>query len=818
MIDRNSNLISLDFVSRWQLALRFRLSCALWCTLLLCITASATAQRDTKDSKPAAKPTRLIDRQPFDRITVNGAGGREAIDTLLLELPNRRVPNPLPNSGALELRRLSEPSTLYNVPWSSVVQIEFFEDLLLKESIALTRAKQLADSYEYLNFLHNNYPSLNGLSAATAGYLRVDARATYDDKKYEETLTILLALYDLDPGQRGLGSFVELVTDRMITDHLSDKDFKSARSVLDLLKGGFPKLGVSNIASWQQKFEQGAARQIKAARQALAQQRYPEARLAVRRAIDILPDARGTREMMAEIDRKSPQLVVAVDQVTSESPMPLTLESRRLQQLLNPKLVDLVGFGTEGGDYSSRWATLASDDTGLELGLSLNQFALAQGITAEGVALELLRQANPASPQYRVDFAELLQEVEISRGDRVTVHWQRSHVRPESLLSLPLLNLGSQSDQGLYLSSREQNQPNAVTYRATKKEQPGPQTLIEKHFENEEVAFAQLINGEVDVIARVPPWQLRRMQQTPGIVVGQYRLPTVHVLLPNYQKPLMGRREFRRAICYGINRKQILDSILLGGSRQVGYRVLSAPLPAGKNVTDPVGYAYLQGQQPRTYEPRLAAVLGSVARNSLAKLAAMNHGGSATKSSTDEEGSSTKSEGSAGKAGSATKKESSPAKVEPLVLAYSANPVATAACQSIKLHLGAIGISVQLKPIANVSSEDNADYDLLYAELAIWEPMADVRRLLGPQGIAGRCSSPMSLALHDVEQSNNWAEARQRLNEVHEIAFNDLPMIPLWQTIDYFAHRESLQGVGQSPVTIYQNINQWRRASSGGRR
>ncbi|MEM8947532.1 MAG: ABC transporter substrate-binding protein, partial [Planctomycetota bacterium] len=609
---------------------------------------------------------------------------------------------------------------------------------------------------------------------------------------------------ELDPNQRGLKRFVELVTDRMIDSHLTTRNFKAARAVLDLLNQSFAELGVANIATWQAKFEQGASRQLNIARRAVDREEYSQARQALRRALDILPDASGAREMMAEIERKSPQLVVAVDQLPAESPLPLSVEARRIDQLTNPRLVSLVGFGAEGGDYASPWGQLTSDDTGLELDLELNETAMERGLSADVVALELLRRADPHHDQFRVDFATLLRDVEILRGTQVRIQWVRSHVRPESLLELSLRDLGSVGGPEVgYLASRSNDQSNAVTYRPASTDQPGPKTIIETYYENEEVAFAELLSGEVDVIARLPPWQVLRIQQTPGVAVAPYRLPIVHVLIPNYENPLMGRREFRRAICYGVDRQQILNDILLGGDLKAGFRVLSAPMPAGVTITDPVGYAYNQGRQPRTYEPRLAAVLAAVARNSLAKIEAIKKG-KVPKGSDDN-------------AGAVDAKAKPTIKVEPLVIAHPTSPAAIAACQTIKLQLGAIGIPVQL---ARIESNDQlpAKYDLLYAELAIWEPIVDARRLLGPSGLAGRCSSPMSLALTDVDRANNWKEVRARLREVHEIAFNDLPVIPLWQTLDYLAHREALDGIGTTPVALYQNVAQWRRNIRGGRR
>jgi ABC-type oligopeptide transport system substrate-binding subunit len=68
----------------------------------------------------------------------------------------------------------------------------------------------------------------------------------------------------------------------------------------------------------------------------------------------------------------------------------------------------------------------------------------------------------------------------------------------------------------------------------------------------------------------------------------------------------------------------------------------------------------------------------------------------------------------------------------------------------------------------------------------------------------------MSLALEQVDQAKNWRQARERLKDVHQVAYYDLPVIPLWQTIDSFAYRKNLQGIGATPVTLYQNVADWR--------
>lgn len=318
--------------------------------------------------------------------------------------------------------------------------------------------------------------------------------------------------------------------------------------------------------------------------------------------------------------------------------------------------------------------------------------------------------------------------------------------------------------------------------------------IVEERFNSDEAAILALSRGDIEVLEDIAPWNYSRMGQIRGITVSAYRMPTVHVLLGNYDSPIVRRREFRRSLCYGIDRQKLLSEVIAGGNSRPGFRVLSAPIPAGITIGDAIGYGYKQQLQPHPYEPRLAAVLNTTARLAVAKKSAKTE----------------KSEDS--------KDEAKPAipEAEPLILIHSANDVARTMCQLIKQQLSAIGIPLDVREISLTDNLDELQWDLRYAELAFDEPLVDAQRLFGPGGLAGRCSPSMNLALVSLNRATNWNDARSRLQQIHQIAFDDLPVIPLWQTPKYFATQKSLSGVGRSPVTLYQNVSQWQKTFQPG--
>jgi len=788
--------------SAWRLVfgmVAFFVAGCLSLTFCLLALSPAHAQKQ-KQTEP------LFQRQPFDRVTLNAANKGAVLDVDLLDLPNRRVPDPLPTSGSFSLRLLKKSSVLYKVAWTSVAKVELFEQILLQEALRLTNPKvrKFDEAYDTLAFLHKNYSHLAGLGQTTEKYLKRDAGAAYSAGHFDDALTILHALYAHNPRHRGLAIAVRTISNEMITTQLASKDFAKARAVLDLLKTGFPDLALKNISDWETKFQKDAEQQLEIARRRMKQKQFSEARLAVRQAADIWPTMQGAQQMLAEIERLRPEVIVGVYSFGKQSSdaNPLERSAARTARLLRPRLIELSGFDAAGAVYRSAWATMQGDDTGKHLALRLDDRAAKAGISPDFIVRRLLEMADPKHLDYRQTFASLFQSVALEDGNVVTIGWRRPPMRPESLLQIPITERASSGAiRKTYQETEAQG--NTLRYELPESESNasrGPRLIIQRAYQDDDEAVVDLLTGGIDVLDQVPPWQIQRLKKAKGIVVSQFASPTVHVLIPNVTNPLLNRREFRRALCYGIDRRRIVHDILLAGRTEPGFRVLSGPFPAGKSSDDPIGYGYKQQLKSRSYEPQLAAVLAEVARVSVAKRAAKDAG---------VEGKN--------KAAATAKTEDKPVvtpKPQALVLAHPSDPIARTACQMIRLQLDAIGIPITLKPLSpEIMAKGQANmpaYDLLYVELVIGEPMVDARSLLGPQGLAGRCSASMGLALEDLDRAGNTRELIARLQEIHQIAHHDLPVIPLWQTVNHFAHRATLLGIGDAPVTLYQNINQWK--------
>jgi tetratricopeptide (TPR) repeat protein len=715
------------------------------------------------------------------------------LKVLPLEIPDRAFPATKPR-GTLPVRLVERPGEDFEVAWASIVGIEFFEQKLLAEAQRLTAAGEFDGAYDYYARLIREDPSLPGLDDAINAYLQKNALAAYQKSNYAKSLALLTALYDRSPEFPGVGRALEAVTGRMIASYIKDHDYAAARRMLDVWRTRYKTVSTTAIGTWEQQFHAAAKQQLAEAGRLFRSKQFGEARKAVARALNIWPDLAGAQDLLAQIDREYPHAIVGVFEASPRRPTPRidNWAAMRTSRLVEPTIVELYDFGSEGGMYRSPLGELELDNTGRRLQILGNALASTpdEGFVlspAHALARYLLQLADTDNDRQRGEYEALIKSVSVEPQGGVVIEWSRRHVRPEALLQLPLpsgdweaVELAAVMAQGPFrlaetngeLSTFQANDdPNAV-------ESPKLIAILEETFTDDELAVKALSRGEIDVLDRAPPWHLQRLRSMPGIRVESYRLPTVHVLIPNYERRLAGNREFRRALCYAIDRERFVQQVLLGGAKISGFEVLSGPFPVGSSLSDPIRYAVNNQVQPRPYDPRLASMLVSVAWTTIHTI------------------------------GDKVPDDLPP--IPELVLVHPADPIARAACESIKRHLQAIGLSVTLQELSTQELLDGTvEYDLRYAELAIWEPVVDAWTLLAPGGLAGLCTHPMNLALRQLEGASNWADVRSRLASIHQLAHNDLPVIPLWQTVNYFAYRTTLTNVGGSPVVLYQDAAKW---------
>jgi len=149
----------------------------------------------------------------------------------------------------------------------------------------------------------------------------------------------------------------------------------------------------------------------------------------------------------------------------------------------------------------------------------------------------------------------------------------------------------------------------------------------------------------------------------------------------------------------------------------------------------------------------------------------------------------------------------------PITLGHPADEVARIACRGIAKQWKLIGVECKLVEFPpGVFDDTEAKCDLVYLQLAAVEPLIDAGRLLGREGLTPADNPTIQLTLQQIEQARNWQQARERLLMLHRLLYEDVTLLPLWQTHDHFAYRRTLQGIAPARTTLYQDIELWQLA------
>ncbi|MBN2473031.1 MAG: hypothetical protein JXB62_00385 [Pirellulales bacterium] len=742
---------------------------------------------------PAGAQTPLFESEPYDLITLDKYNDNKVLKVEPLDLPGRRVPEKQPPRGRLEIRLVDEPESLYDVQWHMIEKIELFEELVLAEANRLVTAGELEEAYDCFRFLEERYPETRGLDSAMEEYLYEEAVASQRKGQYDGALAMLRELYRRNPKRPNLDRALGLSTDKLVEQYLAKGDYWSARRLLSNLKAWFPQQ--TTVVNRESQLKQQAAGLLAEARKRLADGDYREADSLVGRLARVWPEVPAAEEFARALHEKYPRVVVGVSMLSNASRPGAFGDwaARRTGRLVYRTLTEFVGPGAAGGQYACPVGRMEFNE--LERRLTLR---IAPGVgwsssdavlSGYDVSRQLLAMACPGDPAYRAEWADVFGSVSVNAVYQVDVELRGAHVRPDALLqtrlvpyTVPAVAAEWPPSNGPYLVGVSSG--DGVTYVANPRyfaQGPAqPAEIVERLYARGTDAIRDLRLGRIRVIDWLNPWSLDEVRRDQEIVVQSYRMPLVHCLIPNMRKPLTADRTFRRALVYGIHREAILNH-LIGDTELPGCTVVSGPFPSGLSYDDPIGYACDRSIEPRVYEPRLAIALAEVGLQEVV---------------------------------ASLKKKGQELKEMPrLVLAHPDNEIARVACSSIQRQLELIGIPLDVRPWQGTAPvQIPEDVDLLYAELAMWEPLADARRLLGTHGMSAGCSAYMSLALRQLDRALDWQQVHDRLRAIHRIAHDDVAVVPLWQLPDYFAYHKSLSGVGSQPVLLYQNIEQWRPA------
>lgn len=775
---------------------------------------------------PAVTPTplppqRLIERDPYDEITLSDEFGNKKFQIEEVSFPGGAPPaNPAP-TDTFQFRFFEDTDDLYEVSWKDVKEYVTFSKRVMEQTRNFIQSGNYAEAYENLIFLKVRYPQVGGVEPLYHEFLYRNAVTFQTAGRITEALALIEELSFVDPDYKpfvtepSAREVVNQIADKLIGDFLAQDNYEYARNWINRFTREYGEAGLPALVTRRNELSAASKRLLAGALENVNGRRYRKAKEILRQAMRAWPENPEIFAVANRIDSEFPTVVVAVPGFPTRPNMTslTSWDARRWGRLSDQRLFEYSRLGAEGGEYACTIGKAGLSDDGSEyvIDVAPNR-AVSKGLTGYDVSQLLLELASPASPRFSPPWARLIDRIRVDEVNQVRIHFRKPHPVPAAYMTV---SLGD--SPAAKLTPTFAPNPSAATPEDERSFMPTSPVrgggnriveLVEKRFDNPREMANALLKGEVEVVDRIHLGDLPRLSADPQFSVRQYLLPTTHFIAVNVRAPIMKIRTFRRGLAYAINAQMMLDGLILDGQRAPGCKLISGPFPAGAGATDPIAYAYDDTIAPRSYDPRLSLILFALAKKDLE---AKEGGAPPPKETKPAE---TKPADAGAPAADPKPLEAAPPpppKVKiPLVLAYPQSPQARAICGAIAAQLDLVGIDCKLKPLPPGETEDPAhDYDLLYVEAAIWEPLSEARRLFAPSGVAPTSSPYINADLRRLDEARSWQEVATRLQQLHRTIYNEIPLIPLWQTYDFAAVRVNLKNVPQRPIWLYSDILEW---------
>ena len=757
--------------------------------LAICVIAifcpNANAQWLEKESDLVGP---FVDGEPFDVIYLNDDGN----DTIMKVKPIKKVPTTIPTQGTLVFEYFSDDEDKLEVPYSSIEKIKTFKEFLLDESDQWLEEKQYAKSFRNLLWIYDHGGKDDPqLVSALKKCMFQDARENFIEGDFELSLSIFEDIYEKDPGFRPpdfnqpLSAIVMACYNGMIKKQFESEDYKGVRFALESVIERYNEEAEPLKKEWRRAFKQRSDDLIAEAKRFASQGKGRLAHLAAKQADQMMPNRPEVAQVQQDLLNQFPLVVVGVSQSASDGD-PNRFEhwgSRRVGRLTQRTVLENTGLTDEGGKYEFPNGLLyRADEIGLkytfEIKKDVNAFAVPE-TTAFDISSLLLDLADESSNSYNVSWAKIVDRVSIEDESHVSFTLRTPFVRPEALLKMPYTqpNEDQQPDQnGSYIMTTLENDYSTFELNPRYQPKPGRQhpVVVEQVFRSTSDAVDQLIAGNIDVVDRIPLSDIQRLKRTKGVNVRPYILPTVHMLVPKIRGEMEKDPYFRSGLSHAIDRDLLIKEVICGGKDVEGCEVVSGPFPIGTEDNDQIAYGYDLRVRPLPFNSQLGMVLIELAL----------------------------------RPNPPVRPEAIP--TPKLVIAHPKSSSAANAAGAIARMWTEVGIpstTLELKPNDTMPPDD--EWDFLYVEVVIEEPLVDVTKMIGPHGFAKDVSAPIEQTLRIVSYSQNWQKACAALRRLHRQIAVDLSIIPLWQVKEHYAYRSTVRGLGRDLIHLYQNVDRW---------
>jgi peptide/nickel transport system substrate-binding protein len=676
----------------------------------------------------------------------------------------------------------------------SIKKIEYFEDLLLEEADRLVLVRDYARAFECCLRVQTRNPGWAGLADHVNHVLFREGSQALIDGDDERGLRLLRELLGRKRDYPGLLDQIAGAYGKRIERALRMGVYARGRRVLHELAEVEPQHIV--VRTLRASFIGKAMDRMKEAEAASGPARLD----ALAAALRIWPTLDGAEARYIQAFAAEPTLDVGVTDVAA--PLGPWVHSRadtRVIRLLYRPILAADDPDARKGKYPTQLAAaIETPDLGRRMTIRIRPGVTwsdaSRPVSAIDVAHFLIDRSDPHSPNYEARWADMLDRVEVKEETRVEVRLNHAPIKMGGWLLGPVGPAHAGIDGRVASSAHERLLVTSGPYRctlatddrtelwlrddheaspATETEKRGPhiRRIREVRLPPGQAAITALRRGDVTLLDHVPPDQLAALAEAPGIHVGRYTQPVIHIIALDGRNPVLRNRELRRGLSYAVDRHTLLEDRLLKHPPGDADLPADGPFPKGN-------YADASNVKPLGFDMLLAKMLVTAARKEI--------GGGPIK----------------------------------LNLEYPAIPEACAVVGQLTELFGIAGVViVPLElPESRLETELRAGrrFDLAYRVVRCDDPILDAGTLLCPgydappeTNTLASATSPRILQLLLELERASLRTARELAIQIDRESRDELPIIPLWQLADHYAWRDRLKGPGKSADQLYQRLDEW---------
>lgn len=726
----------------------------------------------------------LFEVDAYDRLAVKDDTGKPVVHRVLpLDTIQREKWLKGDKQAPIEVRLLENPEQRYEIRRSDIVKLEFFEDRLVVEARRLLGQNKFDDVFACLSRLERDFPQQEELPALMRDFLYLEARQLLDAGNYEAAWIRLDEAYSQVPNDDEINSLLAKALHQLIQHAWDANDERSVLQWLDRVQSKYGESQLTLRQEWQSRIDTRVTQLAAELATQLGASDFIGAYDTAFRIAPFRPQDPALLANLTDLEQRFPTIRIGVTcPVLSEVVNgDIDWRTRRIARLLGRTVTEATQVGAEGCRYACPLGNVVPGDVLRDLQIEIRDTSHGEDFWISQSVLDFAKQSHPLSNT----FGGLGPSTSLPRAGQILLQTSGTHLILAGFLRIGL----STSLQDAYARSSDQLpldraysmntiRPEAASFVANPeylfRTERQYQQVVETTLKTSRDGLELLRTGRIDVIERLYPAEVPKLEGSGELTLVPYAIPSIHVLTPNPTRPWMANRTFRRALTYLLNREDILHRTLLAGQELAGCRVISGPLPAGKSPEDPIAYAYDESIIP--YETNLGTGL-VLLEAALAELKRSQ------------------------------KLEVDLSQLE-LRVAYPASEIAAEACAEICRQWTLVGVRSVAVPLDNEEATRTDDWDLMYRDLVIEEPLIDVA-YFSRTSLNLPPSPYLSLAIERAQESVDWQSARTRLRELHRVVHEDATVIPLWQLQDYAVHRRGFTGIVSPLMRFYDSVEHW---------